>query len=137
MSVGFYLQQQVAFTVPVVMKRMKYGIKAPTLYPRDSEIKALKLTDEQVHDYNCTQRAHQNNVELMSVFLPLYLVAGAIPGKAMNVFYAGLAMFAARMLGGLGYSAGLRKYSGWFHIPEYYILWIVGKEAHRAITTTA
>eukprot|EP00040_Diaphanoeca_grandis_P019285 m.101777 g.101777 ORF g.101777 m.101777 type:complete len:150 (+) comp27349_c1_seq1:98-547(+) len=127
LSVAFFFQQQLAFVIPVVRARMATGIKAPTLYPRDSEIKALKLTDEQVHDYYCKQRAHQNNVEFMSVFFPLFMLAGAIPGETMNIFYAGLMVFAFRMLGGLGYSAGLRKYSGFFHIGELFIVYKLGK----------
>jgi hypothetical protein len=77
----------------------------------------------------CAQRAHQNNVEFTSVFLPLFLVAGAIPGETTNIAWAGLSILGFRMVGGLGYAAGLRKYSGFFHIGELYILWKLGKYA--------
>ena len=132
-SLAFYLQQQIIFVVPVVMARVKYGVKAPTLYPRDSEIKSLKLSDEDVHDYNCKQRAHQNSVEVNSVFLPLFMVAGAIPGYTMNVFYAGAFMFVNRLVGGLGYSAGIRNYSGGWHLGEFYVLYVVGKAAYETL----
>ena len=41
-----YLLQQVFLVIFVVRARIGTGIKAPTLYPRDSEIKALALTDK-------------------------------------------------------------------------------------------
>lgn len=56
-----YLQQQVIFVVIVVRARMRTHIKAPTLYPRDSEIKDLKLSPDQVDGYMRAQRIHQNN----------------------------------------------------------------------------
>ena len=65
-AVGIYLQQQVAFTLYVGSARRSTGIKAPTLYPRDSQIKELKLSDDQVKTYMRSQRIHQNTVELAS-----------------------------------------------------------------------
>eukprot|EP00605_Chrysophyceae_sp_TOSAG23-4_P002344 GSChrysophyteH1.ASY1.ANO1.2592.1 assembled CDS len=120
-AIGFFLQQQLMFVIPVVMARKSTGISTPTLYPRDSEIKDLRLTDEQVRDYMCKQRAHQNNVEFMSVFMPLYCLAGG----AFILFF--------RTIGGLGYSAGYRKYSGFFHLGELFILYLLGKAAYDMI----
>jgi len=134
LSVAMFLQQQLVFVIPVVRARMAYGIKAPTLYPRDSEIKALKLTDEQVHDYYCCQRAHQNNVEFTSVFFPLFLLAGLLEAvDTMSVTYAGLIVLVFRTIGGLGYTAGLRKYSGLFHIGEMWVVGLLGKCAYEMI----
>ena len=81
----------------------------------------------------CCQRAHQNNVEFMSVFLPIFMAAGLFSEITMKVVYSGAVVFAFRMLGGLGYSAGLRKYSGFFHLGELYILYLVGVEARKLI----
>ena len=136
LTVAFFVQQQVIFVIPVVRARAATGIKAPTLYPRDSEIKKLNLTDAQVDDYYCKQRAHQNNVEFMSVFMPIFVLAGSMGGviDTMQVVYAGLVVLGFRMLGGLGYSAGLRKYSGFFHLGELYILYLLGKAAYDMIT---
>ena len=133
-AIAFYVQQQFIFVIPVAMKRKKYGVKTPTLYPRDSEIKALKMSDDDVHDYMCTQRAHQNNVEFTSVFMPIFLLAGAVDGQAKNVFYAGLVIFLNRLLGGLGYAKGLRKYSSLWHLGEFYVLYILGREAYRVLS---
>jgi hypothetical protein len=131
LTVAFFVQQQIIFVIPVVRARFATGIKAPILYPRDSEIKALNLTPAQVDDYYCKQRAHQNNVEFMSVFLPIFVLAGSMGAviNTMEVVYSGLVVFGFRMLGGLGYAAGLRKYSGFFHLGEFYILYLLGKAA--------
>jgi len=105
---------------------MMTGIKAPTLYPRDSEIKALKLTEEQVATYMCAQRAHQNNVEFSSVFLPLFLAAGLVPALTVRVGYAGASVAVCRILYIIGYNMGakslLRGLGGLFHLGELYIV---------------
>jgi uncharacterized MAPEG superfamily protein len=138
LALAFYIQQQIIFVIPVIGARKKTGIKAPTLYPRDSEIKALSLSDDQVTDYICKQRAHQNNVELMSVFLPLFILAGAMESiPTMHVVYSGLVVFAFRMIYGLGYSAGLRAYGGFFHLGELYILYLLGNAAYQAMNESA
>ena len=133
-AIGFFLQQQLMFVIPVIKARKSTGISTPTLYPRDSEIKELKLTDEQVRDYMCKQRAHQNNVEFMSVFMPLYCLAGIIPTvDNLLVAYSGAFILFFRTIGGLGYSAGYRKYSGFFHLGELFILYLLGKAAYDMI----
>ena len=68
-ALALYLTQQLILLIPVLKMRSQTKIKAPTLYPRDSEIKDLNLSDEDVEKYMRAQRAHQNNVELMSVFM--------------------------------------------------------------------
>ena len=43
-GVLLYLTQQLLMVIPVALERKNTNIKAPTLYPRDSEIEKLKLT---------------------------------------------------------------------------------------------
>lgn len=123
-----YLSQQLLATIYVVRARMATGIKAPTLYPRDSEIKALKLSDDQVTDYMNAQRSHQHTVEFSSVFLPLFLAAGLVPEITMRVAYAGASVAVFRILGIAGYQMGARslprRLSGLFHVGELYILYL-------------
>jgi hypothetical protein len=128
-ALGFYFMQNFVLVIPVVKWRQKLGIKAPLLDPPDSVVKDLKISDDDLHTYRCVQRAHLNNVEFISHFLPLYLIAGAFPERTMSVFYAGLGVLGFRLFGGLGYPYGLRKYSGFFHLFEWYILWGLGCEA--------
>jgi uncharacterized MAPEG superfamily protein len=128
-AVMLYLTQQLLLVIPVIKERSSTGIKAPTLYPRDSEIQKLKLTDEQVDGYLRAQRAHQNNVEVMSVFMPIFLVAGLFEPK--NVAIAGLIVLVFRIIGGLGYLYGKRMYGAPFHIGELYLLFIVVKIAYN------
>ena len=70
-----YLLQQLIFLIPVMRERTNTKIKAPILYPRDSEIKELNLTPEQVLKYYRAQRVHQNNVEyeLQEISLKNYI----------------------------------------------------------------
>ena len=51
-----WLQQQLVFAIAVAFARKKSGIDAPTLYPRDSEIKKLNLSEKDVDSYMCVQR---------------------------------------------------------------------------------
>jgi len=74
-ALAMFLLQQIVMVIPVARQRIKTGIAPPTLYPRDSQIKALGLDERKVANYMCAQRAHQNNVEFTSVFMPLFLVA--------------------------------------------------------------
>ena len=66
---------------------MKTKILAPTIYPRDSEIKELKLNDKQVGDYMRAQRAHQNNVEFLSGFMAIYILAGTLSFAAFLAIF--------------------------------------------------
>ena len=127
-AVCMYLTQQLVMIIPVAKARKATGIKAPTLYPRDSEIKALQLKPEQVQDYLCAQRAHQNNVEVMSVFMPLFVLAGLF--SPFQVAAAGAVVTFFRIVGMVGYLGGpqstLRKVAGLFHLAEIYLLYILG-----------
>ena len=100
-SVGFYIQQSILFVIPVAMQRGKTGIKPPTLYPTDSQIKDLKLTETQVTDYMCAQRVHQNNMEFLTVFMPIFLLAGLFEPRKAAI--AGALVWAGRLTTALGY----------------------------------
>ena len=80
-AIFMYFMQQLILVIPVIRARSLTKIKAPTLYPRDSEISKLKLREEDVDYYLRAQRAHQNNVEFMSVFMPLFLIIGLFEPK--------------------------------------------------------
>ena len=84
-GISLYLAQQLILVIPVIRARSLTKIKAPTLYPRDSEIKKLELKEEDVDYYLRAQRAHQNNVEFMSVFMPLFLIIGLFEPKKTAV----------------------------------------------------
>ena len=44
MALLLYITQQVLMIIPVMKERSSSNIKAPILYPRDSEIKVLGLS---------------------------------------------------------------------------------------------
>ena len=54
-ALALWIQQQLIFAVQVAIARKKSGIQPPTLYPRDSEIKALNLSAKDVDSYMCVQ----------------------------------------------------------------------------------
>jgi uncharacterized MAPEG superfamily protein len=122
-----YITQQVLMIIPVMKERSSSNIKAPILYPRDSEIKELGLSKEQVLNYYRAQRVHQNNVEVMSVFMPLFLIAGFF--EPTKVAIAGAIVWIFRLVGGIGYLYGKRMYGVPWHIVEIYLLYIIGKTA--------
>ena len=126
-----YLTQQLLFLIPVMRERTKTKISAPILYPRDSEIKALNLTEDQVLKYYRAQRVHQNNVEAMSVFMPIFLVAGLFEPK--NVAIAGVIVLIFRLIGGIGYLYGKRIYGAPWHFGELFLLYTVGKIAYKML----
>jgi hypothetical protein len=103
------------------------------MYPRDSEIKALNLKPDQLESYMRSQRVHQNNVELMSGFMPLYIVSSLINPDQSK--WAGLVVLLGRQAYALGYyrSSNSRMFGGWFHFGEWYALYLVGKFAYDAI----
>ncbi len=133
--VGFYLQQSLFFVIPVVKQRMATGIKAPTLYPNDSEIKKLNLTEEKVGDYMRAQRVHQNNMEFLSAYMPLYVMCGFV--DPLTTAKCGGAILVLRSVNAVGYlesaSNTLRKIGGLFHLPELYTVYILGKKAYDLI----
>jgi|TARA_B110000971_G_C19957244_1_gene476247 uncharacterized MAPEG superfamily protein len=122
-----YITQQVLMIIPVMKERSSSNIKAPILYPRDSEIKELGLSKEQVLNYYRAQRVHQNNVEVMSVFMPLFLIAGFF--EPTKVAIAGAIVWVFRLVGGIGYLYGKRMYGVPWHLGEIYLLYIIGKTA--------
>lgn len=121
-ALALYLTQQLLLLIPVMLMRNKTKLKAPTLYPRDSEISKLKLEDDVVDKYMRAQRAHQNNVELMSVFMPLFLIIGLFKPKETAI--GGLIVLIFRIIGGIGYTFKKRMYGAPFHIGELYILYL-------------
>jgi len=127
MALLLYITQQVLMLIPVMKERSSSNIKAPILYPRDSEIKELGLSKEQVLNYYRAQRVHQNNVEVMSVFMPLFLIAGFF--EPTKVAIAGAIVWIFRLVGGIGYLYGNRMYGAPWHIGEIYLLYIIGKTA--------
>ena len=133
--VGFYLQQAIVFVIPVVKQRLATGIKAPTLYPSDSEIKKLNLTETQVADYTRAQRVHQNNMEFLSCYMPIYLMSGLL--DPLLTAKAGAAILALRCVNAAGYlkaaDSPLRKVGGLFHLPEFYTVYLIGKRAYDLV----
>jgi len=127
-----YITQQVIMVIPVIKERSSTKIKAPTLYPRDSEIKELGLTDDQVLKYYRAQRVHQNNVEVMSVFMPLFLIAGLF--EPIKVAIAGVIVWIFRVVGGVGYLYGQRMYGAPWHLGEIYLLYIIASTAYKLLT---
>tara|TARA_B100001142_G_scaffold20059_1_gene18628 strand:+ start:8330 stop:8785 length:456 start_codon:yes stop_codon:yes gene_type:complete len=121
-GLALYLTQQLILLIPVLKMRSQTKIKAPTLYPRDSEIKELELKTEDVEKYMRAQRAHQNNVELMSVFMPMFLIIGLFKPKKAAI--GGLVVLVFRILGGVGYFFKKRVYGAPFHLGEIYILYL-------------
>jgi uncharacterized MAPEG superfamily protein len=126
-----YITQQVLMLIPVMKERSSTKIKAPTLYPRDSEIKKLNLTEDQVLNYYRAQRVHQNNVEVMSVFMPLFLIAGFF--QPTKVAIAGAIVWIFRLVGGIGYLYGQRMYGAPWHLGEIYLLYIIGYSAYNLL----
>ncbi|KAJ3236446.1 hypothetical protein HDU78_004646 [Chytriomyces hyalinus] len=134
--IAFYLQQNFAFVIQVLRQRMATGIKAPSFYPRDSEIKELKLSKEQVQNYMYAQRIHQNNMEFMSFFLPVFLVAGV--SNPIHTAAAGAFIFVCRMIYGfVPPKSSIRALSGFFHLGEWYVLYLAGSFAYNAIYAKA
>jgi uncharacterized MAPEG superfamily protein len=128
-----YLQQNLLFVIPVVMQRKATGIDAPTMYPRDSEIKALKLTDDKVDLYMRAQRVHQNNVEFLAGYLPLLIVAGFL--DPLGAAKAAAVVWVGRLLFGIGYlySKKMRSLGGFFHLGELYTLYVALAGAYNII----
>ena len=129
-----YIQQSIIFAIPVALARRRTGIKPPVLYPNDSLIKSLKLTDEQVDSYNRTQRVHQNNMEFLHSFFPIFLLSGLY--NPVHAAIAGAVVFAGRMVTAIGYwhNANSRIFGGWWHFGEFYCLYMVGMFAYNLLT---
>ena len=132
---ALWFQHNLIFVIPVALARRKFGIKPPTLYPRDSEIKALKLSDDEVDDYMRTQRVHQNNMEFLTAFLPILMISSIM--FPVQSSYAGAVVWLGRMVVAIGYwkSPQKRVWGAWFHFAEYYIVFLAGKTAYQLIST--
>ena len=78
--------------------------------------------EEDVDYYLRAQRAHQNNVEFMSVFMPLFLIIGLFEPKKTAI--GGLIVLTFRIIGGLGYLYNKREFGAAFHLGELYILFL-------------
>ena len=126
-----YITQQVLMVIPVIRERSSTKIEAPILYPRDSEIKKLNLDEDQVLNYYRAQRVHQNNVEAMSVFMPLFLITGIF--EPTKVAIAGAIVWIFRLVGGIGYLYGKRIYGAPWHLGELYLLYLVGTTAYNML----
>ena len=136
-ALALWIQQQLIFAIQVTIARKKSGIQPPTLYPRDSEIKALNLSVKDVDSYMCVQRVHQNNVEFLSCYFPIMILAMLY--NPTRVFYASLVVLIGRMVTALGYYKGASKRVAgvFFHFGEYYVLYLVGKFAYILIMDEA
>jgi hypothetical protein len=81
------------------------------------------------------QRVHQNNVEFLAQFMPLYICSGLIDPLWTAKY--GAAIIALRFVNAAGYwqSADhvLRKFGGLFHIPELAIMINLGVHAYKLI----
>ena len=132
-AILLWIQQQLIFAIFVAIARKKSGIQPPTLYPRDSEIKQLKLSDKDVDTYMCTQRVHQNNVEFLVCYFPMMLLA--MINEPTKTYYASIVVLLGRMVTALGYYRGASKRvaGGWFHFGEYYVVYLAGKFAYKLV----
>lgn len=109
----FRLVHYSIFRVIMISRRTATGIKAPVLYPNDSLIKQLNLSPDQVDQYIRTQRVHQNNMEFLTVYFPMLLIAGF--ENPIHTAIAGAVVFLGRLVTAFGYwrSASARSFGGW------------------------
>jgi len=129
-----WIQQQLVFVIPVALARKRTGIQPPTLYPRDSEIKALNLSAKDVDSYMCAQRVHQNNMEFLTCFFPIMILA--MLDSPTATYKAAIVVLVGRMVKWLGYYRGASKrLFGWFfHFGEWYVVYLAGAFAYNLIT---
>lgn len=112
-AVAFWVQQSVLFVIPIAMQRSQTGIKAPYLYPTDKLVKDLSLSEAQVECYMCAQRVHQQNVEFLTIFFPIFFL-GTL-ANPIHAAAAGALVWVGRMITAIGYwkGAGHRIYGAW------------------------
>ena len=137
LGVLFFVQQQLFFAIAVAFVRKKYKIKPPTMYPSDSLIKELKLKKEDVMKYNSVQRVHQQNVEILVTFLPMFFVAGLY--DPMFTCYAGIVVFIGRTITAIGYyyDPNARLFGAFYHFGEFYIVYLCGRFAYSLLSKSA
>ena len=135
-ALAMFLLQFIGQTIPVAMARRATKIKPPVLYPRDSLVKSLKLSEDQVSDYLCAQRVHQNSVELNSVFLPLFLTSGLFEPR--NTAIAGAVVLAGRIVYTIGYlrRAKYRMFGSFYYFGILYILYSIGSRGFELVQQT-
>ncbi|KAL8566301.1 hypothetical protein ACOMHN_028958 [Nucella lapillus] len=76
----------------VMKARKKYDVQYPTLYSETSK------------EFNCVQRAHQNTLENIPMFLSFLLLAGLMFPRLSTVF--GVIYLASRVVYAYGYYTG-------------------------------
>lgn len=88
----------------------------------------------QVDSYMCVQRVHQNNVEFLSCYFPIMILA--MLGNPTKTFYASVVVFLGRMVTAIGYYGAAKKRvaGGFFHFGEYYTVYLAGKFAYNLMT---
>jgi len=93
------------------------------------------LNEEQVANYMRAQRIHQNNVEFLSSYMPIYVMSGFL--DPLTTAKAGAVIIAMRCVNAVGYSKSadhvLRKIGGLFHLPEFYTVYLIGRKAYELI----
>ena len=67
----------------VASRRKKYGIKYPALYADGGHVDNCQCTKEDVEEFNCAQRAHQNTLESLSTIQ----ILGALNGLLCTPYY--------------------------------------------------
>jgi len=116
------------------MEKKKTGISPPILYPRDSDVKDLKVKPQDLTAYLRVQRVHQNNVEYLVVVFPLLLIAGVY--SPIQAAIAGAVIIVGRQVFALGYySATERRSFGAFHyFGALYLVFLCGSFAYKLLT---
>lgn len=81
----------------------------------------------------CVQRVHQNNVEFLTCFFPVMLLA--MMDSPTQTFYASVVVWIGRLVTALGYYMGAEKrvVGGWFHFGEYYVVYLAGRFGYKLI----
>mmetsp|Transcript_6690 Transcript_6690/g.17011 ORF Transcript_6690/g.17011 Transcript_6690/m.17011 type:complete len:145 (+) Transcript_6690:669-1103(+) len=96
--IAYVLAVQFYMAGKVMGARKKYGVKYPTLYADKRDVK-------EAHEFNCIQRAHQNNVENAPNFYGLLLIASLQNPKVAGI--AGVVYFLGRLAYFSGYASGV------------------------------
>ena len=138
--VGYWLLQGIVLSIPVGIARKKYGVSPPQLYLTNADVAerkdikdAVKITKEDVIAYNSVQRSHQNNMEFMVAFMPVFLCGAIVQPRESAI--AGAFSLLARTMSCFGYqyAPNGRLIGAWGYVPIFYIIYIVGKSAHELI----
>lgn len=81
----------------------------------------------------CVQRMHQNNVEFLSCYFPVMLLA--MINYPTETFYGSTVVLLGRGVTAVGYYSGAKKrvMGGWFHFGEWYTVYYAGKFTYDLI----